>query len=117
MRPGSRAGSAQGHTANTQATTLPVMFSNVPGSPLSSISGTMFPEDVNTSGSWDLTHTVMQKLQTSQDIKINYHTQVMDLHNLTQIKDYNLLHRLTSTKTSELCTTKTSLLQTQWEED
>ena len=46
-------------------------------------------------GTW-MTHTAMQKLQTLQRIKINY-----------------LPHRLKSTKISELCTTKTSLLQTQ----
>ena len=52
--PGSRAGSAQLDSANTWPGPQAVRFPNAPGSPISSISGRMFPEDINTSGSWDL---------------------------------------------------------------
>ena len=50
--PGSWAGSAQLDSAGTQPEPQAVQFPNVPGSPVSSISGSMFPEDMNTSGSW-----------------------------------------------------------------
>ena len=53
-QPGSRVGSAQLDSANTQPEPQAVRFSNAPGSPISSSSGSMFPEDINTSGSWDL---------------------------------------------------------------
>ena len=46
-RPGSRAGSTKGLTDNT----------NIQGSPLSSVSSTMFPQNMNTSTSSDLTDT------------------------------------------------------------
>ena len=66
-RPGSRAGastvpsnatevppassnwSAQLDSASTQPEPQPVRFPNASGSPISSISGSMFPEDINTS--------------------------------------------------------------------
>ena len=52
--PGSRAGSAQLHSASTWPEPQAVRFPNASGSPISSISGSMFPEDINSSGSWDL---------------------------------------------------------------
>ena len=52
--PSSWAGSAQLDSANTWPGPQAVRFPNAPGSPVSSISGSMFPEDINTSGSWDL---------------------------------------------------------------
>ena len=52
--PGSQARSAQLDSANTCPEPQAVQFPNAPGSPVSSISGSMFPEDINTSGSWDL---------------------------------------------------------------
>ena len=52
--PGSWAGSAQLDSASTRPEPQAVRFLNTPGSPISSISGSMFPEDINTSGSWDL---------------------------------------------------------------
>ena len=52
--PGSCMGSAQLDSANTWLGPQAVRFSNASGSPASSISGCMFPEDINTSGSWDL---------------------------------------------------------------
>ena len=51
---GSREGSAQLDSASTQPGPQAVQFPNASGSPASSISGCMFPEDINTSGSWDL---------------------------------------------------------------
>ena len=47
VRPGSRAGSTKGLTDNT----------NIQGSPLSSVSSTMFPQNINTSTSLDLIDT------------------------------------------------------------
>ena len=52
--PGSRAGSAQLDSASTWLELQLVRFPNAPDSPVSSISGSMFREDINTSGSWDL---------------------------------------------------------------
>ena len=52
--PGSWAGSAQLHSASTRPEPQAVRFPNASGSLVSSISGCMFPEDINTSGSWDL---------------------------------------------------------------
>ena len=52
-RPGSQAGSAQLDSVSTRPEPQAVRFPNAPGSPVSSISGSMFPEDINTSGSWD----------------------------------------------------------------
>ena len=52
--PGSQVGSAQLHFASTRPEPQTVRFPNASGSPVSSISGCMFPEDINTSGSWDL---------------------------------------------------------------
>ena len=52
--PGSWAGSAQLDSASTRPEPQAVRFPNASGSPVSSISGSMFPEDINTSGSWDL---------------------------------------------------------------
>ena len=52
--PGSWAGSAQLGSASTWQEPQAVRFPNASGSPISSISGSMFPEDINTSGSWDL---------------------------------------------------------------
>ena len=52
--PGSWTRSAQLDSANTRPGPKAVQFPNTPGSPVSSISGSMFPEDINTSGIWDL---------------------------------------------------------------
>ena len=52
--PGSWAGSAQLDSPSTWPKPQAVQFPNTPGSPILSISGSMFPEDINTSGSWDL---------------------------------------------------------------
>ena len=52
--PGSKARSAQLHSASTRPEPQAVRFPNASGSPISSISGSMFPEDINTSGNWDL---------------------------------------------------------------
>ena len=54
MWPGSRVGSAQLDSPNMQLGPQAVQFPHASGSPTSSISGCMFPEDINTSGSWDL---------------------------------------------------------------
>ena len=53
-QPGSRARSAQRDSASTQPEPQAVRFPNAPGSPVSSFRGSMFPQDINTSGSWDL---------------------------------------------------------------
>ena len=53
-QPGSWAGSAQLDSASTWSGPQAVRFPNASGSPISSISRCMFPEDINTSGSWDL---------------------------------------------------------------
>ena len=52
--PGSRVGSAQLDSPNTRPGPQAVQFPRTSGSPASSISKCMFPEDINTSGSWDL---------------------------------------------------------------
>ena len=52
--PGSRPKSAQLHSASTRSEAQAVRFTNASGSPVSSISGSMFPEDINTSESWHL---------------------------------------------------------------
>ena len=52
--PGSWVGSAWLDSANTRPGPQAVQFLNASGSPASSISGCMFPEDINTSGSWNL---------------------------------------------------------------
>ena len=52
--PGSWAGSAQLDSASTRPGPQAVRFPNAPGSPISSISSSMFPEDIKTSESWDL---------------------------------------------------------------
>ena len=52
--PGSWARSAQLDSASTRSEPQAVQFPNAPGSPVSSIRSSMFPEDINTSGSWDL---------------------------------------------------------------
>ena len=52
--PGSQVGSAQLDSASTWLGPQAVRFPNASGSLASSISGSMFPEDINTSGSWDL---------------------------------------------------------------
>ena len=52
--PGSWAGSAQLDSANMRLGPQAVRLPHASGSPASSISGCMFPEDINTSGSWDL---------------------------------------------------------------
>ena len=54
VQPGIQVGSAQLDSANTQPGPQAVQFQNASGSPALSISGCMFPEDINTSGSWDL---------------------------------------------------------------
>ena len=53
-RPGSWVGSAQLDSPNTPPGPQAVRFPHTSGSPVSSISRCMFPEDINTSGSWDL---------------------------------------------------------------
>ena len=52
--PGSWARSAQLDSASTRPEPQAVQFLNASGSPVSSISGSMFPENINTSGSWGL---------------------------------------------------------------
>ena len=52
--PGSRAGSAQPDVNSPRVAPLATRFPNAPSSPVSSISGSMFQEDLNTSTSWDL---------------------------------------------------------------
>ena len=47
-------GSAQLDSPNMWPGPQAVQFPHTSGSPASSISGCMFPEDINTSGSWDL---------------------------------------------------------------
>ena len=53
-QPGSRAGSAQLDVNSPRVAPSATRFSNAPNSPISSISGSMFQEDLNTSTSWDL---------------------------------------------------------------
>ena len=53
-RPGSRAGSAQPDFNSPRVALSATRFPNAPSSPVSSISGSMFQEDLNTSTSWDL---------------------------------------------------------------
>ena len=53
-RPGSRAGSAQPDINSPRVALSATRFPNAPSSPVSSISGSMFQEDLNTSTSWDL---------------------------------------------------------------
>ena len=53
-RPGSCAGSAQPDVDFPRVAPLATRPSNTPNSPISSISDSMFPEDLNTSTSWDL---------------------------------------------------------------
>ena len=52
--PGSRAGSAQPDVNSPRVAPFATRFPNAPSSPVSSISGSMFQEDLNTSTSWDL---------------------------------------------------------------
>ena len=54
--PGSHAGSAQPDVNSPRVAPLATRFPNTPSSPVSSISGSMFQEDLNTSTSWDLIH-------------------------------------------------------------
>ena len=121
-QPGSRAGSAQLDSASTQPEPQAVRFPNASGSPVSSISSSMFPEDINTSGSWDLidprcdaevADITGEQNQQPVDQPVN---KVMTLHKPIQIKDYHKLIRLASTNTQELRTIRTSLSQTQWAE-
>ena len=53
-RPGSRAGSAQPDIDSPRVAPSATRLPNAPNSPISSISGSMFQEDLNTSTSWDL---------------------------------------------------------------
>ena len=53
-RPGSRTGSAQPDVNSPRVAPLATRFPNTPSSPVSSTSGSMFQEDLNTSTSWDL---------------------------------------------------------------
>ena len=53
-RPGSCAGSAQPDVISLRVAPLATRLPNAPNSPISSISGSMFQEDLNTSTSWDL---------------------------------------------------------------
>ena len=53
-QPGSRAGSAQPDVNSPRVTLSATRFPNAPSSSVSSISGSMFQEDLNTSTSWDL---------------------------------------------------------------
>ena len=120
--PGSWAGSAQLDSASTQLEPQAVRFLNASGSPISSISGSMFPEDINTSGSWDLIDprcdaevadiTGEQNQQpVDQPVNTSY-----DSTQAIQIKNYHKLIRLVSTNTQELCTIRISLSQTPWAE-
>ena len=52
--PGSRAGLTQPDVNSPRLARLATSFPNAPSSPVSSISGSMFQEDLNTSTSWDL---------------------------------------------------------------
>ena len=113
--PGSRAGSTQLHSASTRPEPQAVRFPNAPGSPISSISGSMFPEDINTSGSWALIDPRCDA-EVADITGTKPTTQVMTLHKPIQIKDYHKLIRLVLTNTQELCTIRISLSQTQWAE-
>ena len=53
-RPGSHAGSAQPDVNSPRVALSATRFPNAPSSPVSSISGSMFQEDLNTPTSWDL---------------------------------------------------------------
>ena len=53
-QPGSRAGSAQPDINPPRVAPSATGLPNAPNSPISSISGSMFQEDLNTSTSWDL---------------------------------------------------------------
>ena len=53
-QPGSHAGSAQPDVNSPRVAQLATRPPNAPNSPISSISGSMFQEDLNTSTSWDL---------------------------------------------------------------
>ena len=53
-RPGSHAGSAQPDVNSPGVALSATRFPNAPSSPVLSISGSMFQEDLNTSTSWDL---------------------------------------------------------------
>ena len=53
-QPGSHAGLAQPDVDFPRVAPLATRPSNTPNSPISSISDSMFPEDLNTSTSWDL---------------------------------------------------------------
>ena len=53
-QPGSRAGSAQPDVDFPRVAPSATKLPNAPNSPISSISGSMFQEDLNTSTSWDL---------------------------------------------------------------
>ena len=53
-QPGSHAGSAQPDVNPPRVAPLATGLPNAPNSPISSISGSMFQEDLNTSTSWDL---------------------------------------------------------------
>ena len=52
--PGSHTGSAQLDVNSSRVAPSATRFPNTPNSPISSISGSMFQEDLNTSTSWDL---------------------------------------------------------------
>ena len=52
--PGSHTGSAQPDVNSPRVAPSATKFPNAPSSPVSSISGSMFHEDLNTSTSWDL---------------------------------------------------------------
>ena len=56
-QPGSHAGSAQPDVNFPRVAPSATRFPNAPSSPVSSISGSMFQEDLNTSTSWDLIDT------------------------------------------------------------
>ena len=53
-QPGSHIGSAQLDVNSPRVASLATRFPNAPNSPISSISGSMFQEDLNTSTNWDL---------------------------------------------------------------
>ena len=53
-QPGSRVGLAQPDVNSPRVAPLATRFPNTPSSPVSSISGSMFQEDLNTPTSWDL---------------------------------------------------------------
>ena len=118
-RPGSCAGSAQPDINSPRVAPSTTSFPNAPSSPVSSISGSMFQEDLNTSTSWDLMDpdcdaeaADITKEQTQPQVNqaVNASidpTQAKSDQGLKQVSKVNLNQNLGP------CTTRISLLQTQ----